>query len=91
MITRMVKRSFDRESGTHIPTLRDVLGCDNQCRMNDLCRRRMPLSPCRRTRLTITHPMFRNHDDFTIQMGLRGIIHFLRTTTREFKIAGTCI
>ena len=70
----------------YIPALRDNLLCDNQCRMNDVvvdaCPKSLSENPT-----DSTHTIkFRNNDDFTIPMGLRGTISYFpsrKPTARE--------
>ena len=72
----------------YIPTLRDNLLCDNQCRMNDVvvdaCPKSLSENPT-----DSTHTLkFRNYDDFTIAMGLKGTISYFPTrkpTNRELQ------
>jgi hypothetical protein len=72
----------------YIPALCDNLICDNQCRMNDVaidaCPKSLSENPTESTH-TLT---FRNHEDFTTPMGLRGTMSYFPTrkpTTREYQ------
>jgi hypothetical protein len=72
----------------YIPALRDNLLCDNQCRMNDVVVDSCPKSLSENPNNNTHTIRFRNHDDFTIAMQLRGTISYFPTrkpTTREYN------